>query len=82
MTANSQPLYMNSPVHSFKGLPWCILEEKGKDTEMGLLLTDSEKQLQEVKSSYQIKRVAVLQKLHELAAQIDNVIVLFPSSLK
>lgn len=65
-----------------RGLPRCILEEKGKDTEMSLLLTDSEEQLQEVKTSYQIKRAAVLQKLHELAARIDNVVVLFPSSLK
>jgi len=49
---------------------------------MSLLLMDSEEQLQEVKSSYNIKRAAVLQQLHEIAAQIDNAVVLFPSSLK
>jgi hypothetical protein len=49
---------------------------------MSLLLMDSEEQLQEAKSSYNIKRAAVLQQLHEIAAQIDNVVVLFPSSLK
>jgi len=65
-----------------RGLPRCILEENDKDTEMSLLLTDSEGQLQEVRSSYKIKRAAVLQQLHEIAARIDNVVVLFPSSLK
>jgi hypothetical protein len=65
-----------------RGLPRCILEGNDKDTEMNLLLMDSEEQLQEVRSSYKIKRAAVLQQLHELAARIDNVIVLFPSSLK
>jgi hypothetical protein len=49
---------------------------------MSLLLMDSEEQLQEVRSSYKIKRAAVLEQLHEIAAQMDNVIVLFPSSLK
>jgi len=65
-----------------RGLPRCILEERGKDTEMSLLLTDSEQQLQEMKGSYNTKRAAVLQQLCEVAAQIDNVVVLFPSSLK
>lgn len=65
-----------------RGLPRCILEENDKDTEMSLLLADSEEQLQEVRSSYKIKRTAVLQQLHEIAARIDNVVVLFPSSLK
>jgi len=65
-----------------RGLPRCILEEEGRDTEMSLLLTDSEEQLQEVRSSYKINRSAVLQQLHEIAARIDNVVVLFPSSLK
>jgi hypothetical protein len=49
---------------------------------MSLLLTDSEEQLQEVRSSYKIKRAAVLQQLHEIAARIDNVVMLFPNSLK
>jgi hypothetical protein len=49
---------------------------------MSLLLTDSQEQLQEVKSFYSIKRAAVLQQLRELAARIDNVVVVFPSSLK
>jgi hypothetical protein len=65
-----------------RGLPRCILQEKGKDTEMSLLLTDSEEQLQEVKSSYKTKKAAVLKKLHELAGRIDDVVVLFPSSLR
>jgi hypothetical protein len=65
-----------------RGLPRCILEEEGRDTEMSLLLTDSEEQLQEVRRSYKINRSAVLQQLHEIAARIDNVVVLFPSSLK
>jgi hypothetical protein len=65
-----------------RGLPRCILEENDKNTEMSLLLRDSEEQLQEVRSSYEIKRAAVLQQLHEIAARIDNVVVLFPSSLK
>jgi hypothetical protein len=59
-----------------------VLEERVKDTEMSLLLTDSEEQLQVIKSSYNIKRAAVLQQLREIAAQIDNVVVIFPSSLK
>lgn len=65
-----------------RGLPRCVLEERVKDTEMSLLLTDSEEQLQVIKSSYNIKRAAVLQQLREIAAQIDNVVVIFPSSLK
>ena len=78
---------ISSPLHDqslpiMRGLPRCILEENDKDTEMGSLLTHSEAQLQEVKSSYEIKRAAVLQQLHEIAARIDNVVVLFPSSLK
>jgi predicted transcriptional regulator len=49
---------------------------------MSLLLTDSQEQLQEVKSSYNVKRTAILQQLQELAARMANVVVLFPSSLK
>ncbi|XP_021925044.1 uncharacterized protein LOC110832394 isoform X4 [Zootermopsis nevadensis] len=67
---------------SARGLPRCILQAKEKDTEMELLLTDSEVQLQEVKSSYKIKKTAILQQIHELARQIENVAVLFPHSLK
>jgi hypothetical protein len=63
-------------------MPRCILQAKEKDTEMELLLTDSEVQLQEVKNSYKIKKAAILQQLHELARQIENVVVLFPHSLK
>lgn len=78
---------ISAPLHDqslpiMRGLPRCILEERGKDTEMSLLLTDSEEQLQEMRSSYNIKRAAVLQQLREIAARIDNVVVLFPSSLK
>jgi len=65
-----------------RGLPRCVLEERVKDTEMSLLLTDSEEQLQVIKSSYNIKRAAVLQQLREIAARIDNVVVIFPSCLK
>jgi hypothetical protein len=75
------PLH-DSSLQIMRGLPRCMLQEKGKDTEMSLLLTDSEEQLQEVKSSYKIKKAAVLQKLHELAGRIGDVVVLFPSSLK
>lgn len=67
---------------SARGLPRCILQAKEKDTEMELLLTDSEVQLQEVKTSYKIKKTAILQQIHELARQIENVAVLFPHSLK
>nr|AGM32254.1 hypothetical protein [Coptotermes formosanus] len=78
---------ISAPLHDpslqiMRGLPRCILQEKGKDTEMSLLLTDSEEQLQEVKSSYKTKKAAVLKKLHELAGRIDDVVVLFPSSLR
>jgi hypothetical protein len=65
-----------------RGLPRFILQEKGRDTEMSLLLADSEEQLQEVKNLYKVKKAAVLQKLHELAARIDDVVVLFPRFLK
>lgn len=67
---------------SARGLPRCILQAKDKDTEMGLLLTDSEVQLQEVKDLHKIKKAAILHQLHELARQIENVVVLFPRSLK
>jgi predicted transcriptional regulator len=65
-----------------RGLPHCILEAKEKHTEMGLLLADSEVQLQEVKKSFEIKKAAILQQLHELARQIKNTVVLFPRLLK
>jgi hypothetical protein len=49
---------------------------------MGLLLADSEVQLQEVKSLYKVKEASILQQLHQLARQIENTVVLFPRSLK
>jgi len=67
---------------SVQGLPRCILQTKGKDAEMGLLLADSEVQLQEVKSLYKVKEASILQQLHQLARQIENTVVLFPRSLK
>jgi hypothetical protein len=48
---------------------------------MELLLTESEMQLQDVRDMYRIKKAAVLQQLHQLARQTENV-VLFPRFLK
>lgn len=75
-----------SPLHdlshqSVRGLPRCILQAKGSNTEMGQLLTESELQLQEVRDMYRIKKIAVLQQLHQLARQTENV-MLFPRLLR
>jgi hypothetical protein len=48
---------------------------------MGLLLTESEVQLQDARDVYSIKKAAVLQQLHQLARETENV-VLFPHLLK
>jgi hypothetical protein len=77
---------LSSPLHGVshqpvRGLPRCILQAKGKGTEMGLLLTESKLQLQDVRDMHRIKKAAVLQQLHELASQTEN-IVLFPKLLK
>lgn len=66
---------------SVRGLPRCVLQAKGGNTEMGQLLTESELQLQDVRDMYRIKKVAVLKQLHQLARQTENV-VLFPHLLK
>jgi hypothetical protein len=57
------------------------LQAKGGNTEMELLLTESEMQLQNVRDMHGIKKAAVLQQLHQLARQTENV-VLFPRLLK
>jgi hypothetical protein len=77
---------LSSPLHDVshqpvQGLPRCVLQAKGMDTEMGLLLTESELQLQDVRDMHRIKKAAVLQQLHQLASQTEN-IVLFPNLLK
>lgn len=76
----SSPLH-DLPHQPLRGLPRCILQAKGGHTEMGQLLTESELQLQDVRDMYRIKKAAVLQQLHQLARQTENV-VLFPRLLK
>lgn len=78
--------HLSSPLRdvsyqSVRGLQRFVLQTKGNYTEMGMFLTESELQLQNVRDMHRIKKAAVLQQLHEIARQTENV-VLFPRLLK